>query len=205
MGTLSAGSGWKLRQLVVAAAVVANAAGFEAAAETPAPDAENVAKARAAIAALATSLKTSLGEALASGGPANALAACQAIAPEAARKAAETHGLSIGRTALRVRNPANTPDALERRVLGEFQAEIARGADGAKLEHAEIVTENGVRTFRFMKPIVMAEKPCAACHGAAIAPDVRSAIKSLYPEDAATGFAPGELRGAFTVSIPIQP
>ncbi|WBT37890.1 Tll0287-like domain-containing protein [Hyphomicrobium sp. DMF-1] len=205
MRTLSAGLGRKLKQLVIAAALVATAAGFEAAAETQVPDEANAAKARAAIAALAASLKTSLGEALASGGPTNALSACQAIAPEATRNAAETHGLSIGRTALRVRNPANAPDAFERRVLEEFQSEIAKGADAAKLEHAEIVTKNGASTFRLMKPIVMAEKPCAACHGATIAPDVRSAIKSLYPEDAATGFAPGELRGAFTVSIPIQP
>lgn len=162
------------------------------------------AKARQAVAELAANLKKSLGEALSSGGPAAAIAACQSIAPEAARTASQTHGLSVGRTALRLRNPANAPDVFERRVLEDFVSQIAGGADPEKLEHVEVVTDGSTRTLRFMKPIMMAEKPCAMCHGSAIAPEVKSIIQDLYPEDAATGFVPGELRGAFTVSMPLE-
>ena len=31
-------------------------------------------------------------------------------------------------------------------------------------------------------------------------PELRAALQRAYPRDAATGYAPGELRGAFTVS-----
>lgn len=185
---------------IIAAPVCSAIAGEAAKAETDA----GIAKARLAIAELAASLKTSLVEALGSGGPIAALPVCQSIAPEAARTASQSHDLSIRRTALRVRNPDNAPDALERRVLEDFVAQTARGADPDKLEHAEIVHDSSGRTLRFMKPIVMAEKPCAACHGPAIAPEVLSTIRNLYPNDGATGFAPGEIRGAFSVSMPLE-
>ena len=41
---------------------------------------------------------------------------------------------------------------------------------------------------------------CLKCHGSNVAPDVKAAIGELYPEDQATGFKAGELRGAFSVS-----
>ncbi len=55
-----------------------------------------------------------------------------------------------------------------------------------------------------MKAIPMAAEPCAACHGTDVKPDVKSEIDKLYPQDQATGFKPGELRGAFTISMPVK-
>ena len=46
----------------------------------------------------------------------------------------------------------------------------------------------------------MAGEPCALCHGSAVKDDVKAAVAKLYPKDQATGFEPGELRGAFTVT-----
>ncbi len=43
-------------------------------------------------------------------------------------------GLSIRRTALRVRNPSNAPDPFERKILEDFVAKIGSGADAATLE-----------------------------------------------------------------------
>jgi len=40
---------------------------------------------------------------------------------------------------------------------------------------------------------------CLACHGDNIAPEVTAAIRAHYPEDQATGFATGQLRGAFSI------
>lgn len=185
---------------IIAAPVCSALASEGSTAETDA----GIAKARLAISELAASLKESLVKALDAGGPIAALPVCKSIAPEAAASASQTHGLTVRRTALRVRNPDNTPDDFERRVLEEFVSQTARGSDPEKLEHVEIVSDGSGRTLRFMKPIVMAEKPCAACHGKAIAPEVLGTVKSLYPADAATGFAPGEIRGAFSVSMPIE-
>jgi cytochrome c553 len=66
------------------------------------------------------------------------------------------------------------------------------------------LTENGVATFRYMKAIPMAAQPCAACHGTDVKPDVLAEIEKLYPQDEATGFKPGELRGAFSIKQSLQ-
>jgi hypothetical protein len=55
----------------------------------------------------------------------------------------------------------------------------------------------------FMRAIPMKEQPCAACHGTEIAPEVRAKLDELYPADKATGFKPGDLRGAIAVSWPL--
>lgn len=173
---------------------------FAAAAQQP--DSAQVAKARAAVKEMGTSLKSELVAAIAAGGPEHALGVCKTIAPAIASQVGATNGLKIGRTALRVRNPQNAPDAWERAVLEDFLAKIKAGSDPGTLERAEVVTDaSGAHTFRYMKAIPMGTKPCLTCHGAP-EPGLKAAIKRLYPDDQATGFKPGELRGAFTVSAP---
>jgi hypothetical protein len=41
---------------------------------------------------------------------------------------------------------------------------------------------------------------CLGCHGKNIAPEVQAKLDELYPEDQATGFSEGDLRGAFVIS-----
>ena len=112
--------------------------------------------------------------------------------------------MRVGRTALRLRNPANAPDDFERAAMERFQREIAAGADPAALELAEIVEGPQGDTFRYMKPI-MTGGPCVLCHGEAVPPEAMAAILERYPEDRATGFAPGEMRGAFTITKALAP
>jgi hypothetical protein len=40
---------------------------------------------------------------------------------------------------------------------------------------------------------------CLKCHGTQIAPEVSQVLASLYPEDRATGYKEGDIRGAFVV------
>ena len=189
-------------------AICTAASSFAASADpmagTVSEQAARTAEARALSAELATKLKAELEAALTAGGPVAALSVCNTVAPSIAGDLSAKFGGSVGRTALKVRNPANTPDAFEKKVLKQFITAAAAGADLTKLEHTEIIEENGSKTFRYMKAIPMAEKPCAACHGRSIDPAVLQKIKELYPADQATGFTPGELRGAFTISKPID-
>ena len=167
----------------------------------PSPE---VAKAKAAIKGFADKLRGELVGAMQSGGPVAAIETCRAVAPGIAKDAsAPADGFVIGRTALKVRNSQNKPDAFEKKVLEDFVAKIKGGADPATLEHTEEVEQNGVKHVRFMKAIPMAEAPCMACHGPSekIDPAAAAKIKQLYPSDEAVGFKPGELRGAFTVTI----
>ena len=54
-------------------------------------------------------------------------------------------------------------------------------------------------------PIKLAA-PCLACHGPAddLDEDVRSALAESYPDDQATGFAEGDLRGWFWIEVPSE-
>lgn len=144
-------------------------------------------------------LMTTLQTAIKDSGTVGGIAACHVSAPAIAAEAAKKSGWSIGRTSLKVRNPANAPDAFERQTLEDFQAAALAGADLAKLERGELVKKDGKTKFRFMKAIPVGE-PCLACHGSNVKPDTAKAIRDLYPEDQAVGYGLGDLRGAFTLT-----
>jgi len=128
-----------------------------------------------------------------SGGPQRAVQACQELAPQITH---EHSGGSwqIGRTALRVRNPDNAPDAWERKVLEQFRQRAAAGEQLEQMRYAERVGGE----LRLMKAIPTAEA-CLACHGHAVEPELAALIDQYYPEDQARGFEVGDLRGAFTL------
>ncbi len=158
-------------------------------------------KARAAVKAMGGALQTKLKEALAADGPIAAVQVCKTIAPEIATEQSKAAGMTIRRTALKVRNPDNAPDALERKVLEDFAARLAAGADANMLEHIEEVTGDGKTTVRYFKAIPTAAAPCLVCHGSAVSGELKETIDKLYPTDQATGFKEGDLRGAFSVTM----
>lgn len=127
------------------------------------------------------------------GGPTRAVEACQLLAPQITDQHSQSPW-QIGRTALKVRNSANAPDAWERQVLEQFAARAAAGEPLSEIRHAEIVDGQ----FRLMKAIPTGEA-CLACHGSAIKPELAAVIDQRYPDDQARGFALGDLRGAFSL------
>jgi hypothetical protein len=189
----------------VAAGVFAGAAlSFAGVAIAAEPNPAQVEQARKAAKELGQGLKAQLMAAIKADGPVSAIAVCRTIAPDLAAQLSQSTGLSVGRTALRVRNPANSPDDWERGVLADFAAKIAAGTDPQTLERAETMTDpSGAETFRYMKAIPMGTKPCLTCHGVP-EPALNAEITRLYPQDRATGYKPGELRGAFTVKGPAR-
>ncbi len=193
------------RQLVVltlaAAFVLTACAREETPAQAPAP--EDITAARDAANALGAQLKTRLLNAIETGGPIAAIDVCNLEAPEIAANVSDETGLRARRTALRWRNPANAPDDFERTAMESFLSQIETGADPATLELAEIVTGPQGRQLRYMKPI-MTGGPCILCHGTDISDEVKTAILARYPDDQATGFAPGEFRGAFTITKDLE-
>ena len=148
-------------------------------------------------------LKGQLVGALKSGGPVNALGVCNVQAPGIADTHSKAKGWSVGRTSLKLRNPANAPDAWETKVLNDFEARKTKGEDVTKMEFAEVITADGKKEFRYMKAIPTAPKPCLACHGGKIGAKVASKIDELYPDDKARGYSAGDIRGAFTIRQPM--
>jgi len=171
------------------------------AAEPPAPEAL-ASQARVLSGNLMLSLQGELFAAMKEGGPVKALEVCRTRAPEIAKAAATGTPWRVGRTALRVRNPANAPDAWETAKLEEFRKRLGGGEEMAALEAWEIVEADGKRTFRYAKAIGTTS-PCLNCHGSDLKPEIASKVRELYPEDLAVGFAAGQLRGAFTLSRPL--
>ncbi len=147
-------------------------------------------------------LKGELGKGMKAGGPVTAIGICNAVAPALAAKHSKETGWEVARTSLKLRNPANAPDAWETKVLKQFEDRRAKGEGPDTLAYAEKVEEGGQEYFRFMKGIVMppAEKmPCLKCHGENIDPKTAAKLDELYPQDKARGYKAGQVRGAFTL------
>lgn len=131
--------------------------------------------------------------AIAEGGPAQAVEACNLLAPQIAAQHSEAPW-QVGRTALKVRNPENAADAWERQVLERFAERAAAGEPLEQLRHGEVVGNE----FRYLQAIGTAQ-PCLGCHGERIDPALLSLIDQRYPDDQARGFSEGDLRGAFSL------
>lgn len=144
------------------------------------------------------SLKKELVGAMKSSGAIKAVEVCNTVAPEIASNVGQASAWEVARTTLKLRNQGNAPDDWELSMLNRFEQRKAAGEDIRKLEASEIVEVAGQKMFRYMKAIPTA-KPCIACHGAAINPQVEAKLGELYPDDTARGFKPGDLRGAFTL------
>ena len=192
-----------MKSTLIAVATAAILAGCAAekkdAAATPPVD-PNVAQARGIVKNFATGLQGELQAAMQAGGPPNAISVCKDKAPAIAKAEQEKSGWQdVGRTSLKLRNPANKPDAWELAVLQKFEERKAAGEDPAKIEHSEIVEAGGKKAFRYMKAIPTQEV-CLACHGQTVEKATGAKLAKLYPQDKARGFKVGDLRGAFTLS-----
>jgi hypothetical protein len=144
-------------------------------------------------------LKGELAAAIKSEGAANAISLCQTIAPDISTELTDASGFEVLRTSLKLRNPENAPGPWELEVLKSFQDKAATGAEPDKLEYyAEVVTPEGDRLLRYMRGIQVGEI-CLSCHGIDIKPDVKAELVRYYPDDKATGYKLGELRGAFSL------
>ncbi len=161
---------------------------------------QNLVTAREIVKRFAGELKGELKTAVDQKGFEHAIGICKDAAPGIAENLSAETGWQVGRTALRLRNPANAPDPVELVVLRDFLTRAATGEPLAKMEYAgeEIGTE-ARKSFRYMKAIPTGEL-CLSCHGDTIDPSLAARIRASYPKDQATGFKLGELRGAFTLS-----
>lgn len=144
----------------------------------------------AATNAMASELMGELMAALDSDDPTAGITVCGAKAPEIAAHIARDYGVEIGRTSHKLRNPANTPPQWAETIVGDQlgQPHFLAGPNGE---------------FGALLPIRL-KAECQMCHGAPenIDETILTALAEHYPEDAATGFAEGDLRGWFWIEAP---
>jgi hypothetical protein len=131
-----------------------------------------------------------LSEVLQTQGAAAAIDVCSQEAGKISAAVGQAHGVEIGRTSFKLRNQENVP----RDWVKPF---VERRIDSVQ----HVALENGKLGSLF--PIHIDVK-CLMCHGVEdeILDGVKPALAERYPNDGATGFKQGELRGWFWVEVP---
>lgn len=149
-------------------------------------------RARGVLKPMKQGLKSSLMAAMAEGGAPKAVDACRAKAPAITARANERL-IKAGRTASKLRNPANAPSEWLKPVLAKY------GEAAATSGSFEVVALDEGR-YGYAEPIYTGNQ-CLVCHGDTLPIEVKAALKEFYPKDEATGFKPGQLRGLFWVEM----
>lgn len=168
----------------------------------PVPTADAQARGQAAMKEFGDTLRLELRTAMSRDGAPGAVDFCHDQAPLIAAQVGARHGVRLGRVAVpgRNRNPANAPDGWQGEVLAGFQQAVAAG--GAP-EAQVAVLRDGLPddvSLRMARGIRV-EAACLMCHGDNIAPPIAGRLASLYPDDRATGFLEGDLRGLVWVEV----
>lgn len=134
------------------------------------------------------------------GGFSSAVRVCSELAQEMTLQFNADTGHHVRRISLKYRNPHNVPDAYEQRKLEEFN--ILNQKKELSKEYSEIVEEHGEKYLRYLRPLIVAPV-CVNCHGPKenIPQEVKTILAERYPDDRATGFLVGDVRGAITVKI----
>ncbi len=149
-----------------------------------------------------TRLQDALQQAMANGGPVNAIDICKVKAPAIAAELS-TDGWVVRRTSLKVRNPLNAPDNFERKILKDFANKKASGWAVENLAYYKMREYGDASEFRYMKAIPT-KAICLTCHGENIPADVRQKLNTAYPDDQAQGYQEGDIRGAFSLRKRLQ-
>ncbi|GBE12190.1 hypothetical protein BMS3Bbin14_00451 [bacterium BMS3Bbin14] len=134
-------------------------------------------------------------------GPAGALGFCAAKAQElTARINRELPAaVRVKRISLRYRNPLDAPLKDEAGILRALH--LLKNAGAVLPDY--VLQRVGRRSYKFYRPITINKGVCLNCHGhrARMKPGVKKALAKFYPDDRATGYNLGDLRGAVVVTI----
>jgi hypothetical protein len=141
-------------------------------------------------------LKPKLKQAMADGGPTHAIGVCADEAPKIADSLSAESGWQVRRVSLKFRNASRaTPDSWEQQVLWDFDARQVSGEKAADINFGETVGDN----YRYMQAQGV-EGVCLVCHGESLAAPVAETLQKYYPDDLATGYSMGQVRGAISLS-----
>ena len=135
-------------------------------------------------------LVTNLTQKISEKGAENALEFCNVNAIPLTKQLEDQHNVMIKRVSDKNRNPDNAANETERKYIDFFKEQLALK------QKLEAKFDNGV----FYAPITT-NSMCLQCHGSEkdIKQTTLAKIKSLYPNDKATGYQENELRGLMVI------
>jgi len=128
------------------------------------------------------------------GGTAYAVAFCNEHAMPLTDSISKKYNCQIQRISDKYRNLANKPDRSDAAALLKM-----RSSNPVK---PFLISENGKSIY--YKPIKIAMSACLSCHGIEgkeIAMETLEAIRQHYPNDIATGYKEGDLRGMWKITF----
>ena len=114
-------------------------------------------------------------------------------------------GVRVKRVSEQYRNPANKPDKADAFAYTYFEKYLKKEGHYPqnfvlRMRHKQ---NKDIEIFRYFEPLYIQEA-CLQCHGEKVDPKVLAKIKELYPEDKATGYKLGDLRGFIAVEITLD-
>lgn len=123
--------------------------------------------------------------------PVSAIEFCSKNALTITGNIAKKHNLNIKRVSEKNRNIANTADTTDKKALALFADAMKKNG-----KPGEFLVVDG----KFYEPMVTNDM-CMVCHGKeeTMTKPVLDKIKQIYPNDKATGYGIGELRGVIAV------
>lgn len=149
---------------------------------------------------LLQSMGGELKAAMSSGGPVEAISACKTKAPAIAASVAQKTSMQIKRVSAKNRNPKAVPDDWENAALASLEKRLANGEKPDTLDMSAIVETPNGKVYRYAKALVT-QAVCLNCHGTSdkLIPDVKAKLAVEYPDDKATGYTPGMIRGVLSI------
>lgn len=158
------------------------------------------ADARKASGALIQKLGGELKAAMGEKGPEGAISVCKERAPQIAADVSKQFNLDVKRVSPKNRNPAGVPDAWEAEAQAGLEKRLAAGEKPETLDTWQIVSTPTGKQFRFAKALPV-QPVCLNCHGdpATISDGVKARLAAEYPQDKATGYSAGMVRGIISI------
>jgi hypothetical protein len=129
-------------------------------------------------------------------GPMGALHFCSQNALTLTEQLAKESKTSIKRVSINNRNPVNYPNKDEIALLNEWD-KLVKNTQPLPAQKVVNVSDS---TIMYYKPIMINNDACLKCHGN-VEGELAKAIRIAYPEDKATGYKMGDLRGMITIEI----
>lgn len=132
-------------------------------------------------------------------GPVEAVNFCSKNAISLTYEVSKANGVKMKRVTQQQRNPLNHPTPEEIEIMNTWMSTMA------KAQQPTAVLTKVHTGFTYHKPLVINNDVCLKCHGTVdSSTPLGQALKAAYPNDRATGYKMGDLRGMIVVDIPAQ-
>ena len=135
-------------------------------------------------------------KAIETGGVQHAVDYCHLQANPLTDSLSLAYDAKISRVSDKNRNPANVADSLDSKIINAYRQQIEAGQE--LQPHLEFTQDEVI----YYSPIIILNPLCLQCHGEpgiTMDPANETFIKTKYPDDNATGYKLGDLRGVWKI------